>query len=199
MRHADEDVGLRRGEHRFERLHRSPSGLSGMERRPAARVDDPCAGRQPPVGRDLPQPLRLGEHGAAHLAHRCVYSIAAMAEFPWTHRERVRFRDCDPMGHVNNAAYSTYLEQARIAVLGGLEPFILARVEIDFRSELRSGEEIEVRTRCPRIGTRSFDLEHELWAGGRLAAEAKSVLVGYDYGTGSSVPLSDDLRRKLAA
>jgi hypothetical protein len=25
------------------------------------------------------------------------------------------------------------------------------------------------------------------------------VLVGYDYGTGSSVPLSDDLRRMLAA
>ena len=122
-----------------------------------------------------------------------------MAEFPWTHRERVRFNDCDPMGHVNNAAYSTYLEQARIAVLGGLEPFILARVEIDFRAELRAGEEIEIRSRCPRIGTKSFDLEHEVRAGGRLVAEAKSVLVGYDYGRGESVPLSADLRRKLAA
>jgi acyl-CoA thioester hydrolase len=120
-------------------------------------------------------------------------------EFRWTHREHVRFGDCDPMGHVNNAAYSTYLEQARIGVLGGLEPFILARVEIDFRSELRHGEEIEVRTRCARIGTKSFDLDHEIWANGRLAAEATSVLVGYDYGTSSSVPLSDDLRRKLAA
>jgi acyl-CoA thioester hydrolase len=103
------------------------------------------------------------------------------------------------MGHVNNAAYSTYLEQARIAALGGLEPFILARVEIDFRAELRAGEEIEIRSRCPRIGTKSFDLEHELWAGDRLVAEAKSVLVGYDYGKGESVPLSAHLRRKLAA
>jgi acyl-CoA thioester hydrolase len=120
-------------------------------------------------------------------------------EYPWTLREHVRFRDCDPMGHVNNAAYSTYLEQARIAVLGGLEPFILARVEIDFRSELRPGEEIDVRTRCPRVGTKSFDLEHQVWADGRLVAEAKSVLVGYDYGTGTSVRLSEDLRRKLAA
>jgi acyl-CoA thioesterase FadM len=59
-----------------------------------------------------------------------------------------------------------------------VEPFILARVEIDSRSELRPGEEIEVRTRCPRVGTSSFDLEHELWAGNRLAAQAKSVLVG---------------------
>jgi acyl-CoA thioester hydrolase len=120
-------------------------------------------------------------------------------EFPWTQRERVRFRDCDAMGHVNNAVYSTYLEQARIGILGGLEPFILARVEIDFRAELRAGEDVEVRSRCPRIGTKSFDLDHEVWAGDRLVAEAKSVLVGYDYDAGTSVPLTENQRRRLEA
>jgi len=119
-------------------------------------------------------------------------------EFPWTQRERVRFRDCDAMGHVNNAVYSTYLEQARIGILGALEPFILARVEIDFRAELRSGEEVEVRSRCPRIGSKSFDLEHQVWAADRLVAEAKSVLVGYDYEAGTSVPLTENQRRKLS-
>jgi acyl-CoA thioester hydrolase len=118
--------------------------------------------------------------------------VPGAPEFPYVHRERVRFRDCDAMGHVNNAVYSTYLEQARIAVLGALEPFILARVEIDFRSELRDGEEVEIRSRCSRIGTKSFDLQHEIHADGRLVAEAKSVLVGYDYGTQASMPLTDD-------
>jgi len=122
-----------------------------------------------------------------------------VAEFPFTHRERVRFRDCDPMGHVNNAVYSTYLEQARIGVLGGLDPFILARVEIDFRAELRAGEEVEVATRCSRVGTKSFDLEHVVRADGRVVAEAKSVLVGYDYDAGRSVPITDTTRRRLAA
>ena len=122
-----------------------------------------------------------------------------MAEYPWTLREHVRFRDLDAMGHVNNAVYSTYLEQARIGVLGGLEPFILARVEIDFRAELRAGDEIEVLSRCSRVGTKSFDLEHELRADDRVVAEAASVLVGYDYELGESVPLTDDLRRKLTA
>ncbi len=122
-----------------------------------------------------------------------------MPEFPFVHREHVRFRDVDAMGHVNNAVYSTYLEQARIGVLGDLEPFILARVEIDFRAELRSGEQIEVRTRCARVGTKSFELEHQIWTGDRLVADARSVLVGYDYQTGSSVPLSDAQRRRLAA
>ena len=121
-----------------------------------------------------------------------------MASFPHVRIERVRFRDCDAMGHVNNAVYSTFLEESRIDLLGGLVDFILARVEIDFRSELRVGEEIEVRTRCSRVGTKSFELQHEIHAGGRLAAEAKSVLVGYDYDLGQSVPLSDEVRARLA-
>jgi acyl-CoA thioester hydrolase len=120
-----------------------------------------------------------------------------LPEFPYSHRDRVRFRDCDAMGHVNNAVYSTYLEEARIGVLGDLIAFILARVEIDFRSELRAGEEVEVRTRCSRIGTKSFDLEHVIEADGRVVAEAKSVLVSYDYDRGQSVPVPAGLRERL--
>ena len=101
------------------------------------------------------------------------------------------------MGHVNNAVYSTYLEQARIGIMGGLGEMILARVEIDFRAELRAGEDVEVRSTCPRVGTKSFDLEHEIWVGDRRVAQAKSVLVGYDYTAGASVPLSEDQRRRL--
>jgi acyl-CoA thioester hydrolase len=120
-----------------------------------------------------------------------------VAFFPHLHRDRVRFRDCDAMGHVNNAVFSTYLEEARIGVLGDLIDFILARVEIDFRSELRMGEEVEVQTVCSRVGTKSFDLEHVVSAGGRVVAEAKSVLVSYDYERGASVPVPSELRTRL--
>ena len=121
-----------------------------------------------------------------------------MDAFPFVRRERVRFRDCDAMGHVNNAVFSTYLEEARIGVLGGLRPFILARVEIDFRSQLRAGEEIDVGTRCARIGTKSFELEHRIVAGDRVVAEARSVLVAYDYEREESVPVPEELRERLA-
>ena len=121
-----------------------------------------------------------------------------MADLPYVHRDTVRFRDCDAMGHVNNAVYSTYLEEARIGVLGDLIGFILARVEIDFRSELRNGEDVEVRTRCSRIGTKSFDLEHVISADGRVVAEARSVLVSYDYELGASIEVPAKLRRRLA-
>jgi acyl-CoA thioester hydrolase len=119
--------------------------------------------------------------------------------FPFVRRERVRFRDCDALGHVNNAVFSTYLEEARIGMLGELAEFILARVEIDFVSELRVGDDLVIGTRCSRIGAKSFELEHEIHTGDRVAARGKSVLVAYDYERGQSVPLTDELKRTLAA
>ena len=121
-----------------------------------------------------------------------------MSYFPFVVRERVRLRDIDAFGHVNNAVYSTYLEQARLEALGELGSVILARVEIDFRVEIRLGDEVEVHSRCSRIGTKSFDLEHEIRVGDRVAAEAKSVRVGFDYETRRSAALSDELKKRLS-
>jgi len=104
----------------------------------------------------------------------------------FVHREPVRFRDLDSVGHVNNAVYLTYLEQARIAFLsraGGEDPLgmVVARIEIDFRSPARFGETIDVSVTPGRVGNTSFTLHHELRAGDRLIAEASTVLVAYDY------------------
>ena len=121
----------------------------------------------------------------------------------FVHRETVRFRDVDSMGHVNNAVFATYLEQARIAFLSPhgaqVADMILARLEIDFRSPAELGETIEIAVTPARIGTKSFDLEYVLRAGARVLAEAKTVLVAYDYGKASSVELPDDWKARLAA
>jgi acyl-CoA thioester hydrolase len=122
--------------------------------------------------------------------------------FPFVHRETVRFRDTDGMGHVNNAVFSTFLEQARLAWFGAdernpLTDVILARTEIDFRSPVRAGEVVEVGVRPTRLGNKSFELEYQLRAAGRLVAEAKSVLVGYDYERGESMTIPERWRRRL--
>ena len=126
-----------------------------------------------------------------------------MEGFAFVHRERVRFADVDAMGHVNNAVYLTYVEQARIAFVGATTldelAMIVARAEIDFRSPARFGEEIEVGVRPARFGTKSFDLEYELRAGGRLVAEAKTVCVAYDYSRHETIEIPDEWRRLLAA
>jgi acyl-CoA thioester hydrolase len=101
---------------------------------------------------------------------------------------------------VNNALFATYLENARIAFLGrdSYESMILARLEIDFRSPIEFGEEVAVGLRTSRIGSKSFELEYRLCAGERVVADARTVLVGYDYAARRSVELSDAWRRKLA-
>jgi acyl-CoA thioester hydrolase len=127
--------------------------------------------------------------------------------YGFVHREAIRFRDLDALGHVNNAVYLTYLETARVAFMlaqGTAASFddlaiIVARIEIDFRSPLGFEGDVEVGVRPGRFGTKSFDLEYELRASGRLVAEAKSVCVGYDYSRGETVPIPDTWRERLAA
>jgi acyl-CoA thioester hydrolase len=127
--------------------------------------------------------------------------------FPFEHEETVRFSDLDGMGHVNNAVFLTYLEQARLAwfesfgeeELMPLTDIILARTELDFRSPLVFGETVSIGVRPSRLGTKSFELEQELRVGDRLVAEAKSVIVGYDYDAGGSTEVPERWRRRLVA
>jgi acyl-CoA thioester hydrolase len=124
-----------------------------------------------------------------------------MTTFPFVHTERVRFRDCDLLGHVNNAVYLTYLEQARVAFLSPHDAdyteMILARCEIDFRDQVSVGEVVEISLWPTRIGTKSFELGYEMKVGERLVAEAKTVLVAYDYERSESRPIPDAWRKLL--
>jgi acyl-CoA thioester hydrolase len=121
--------------------------------------------------------------------------------FPFVHTERVRFRDCDSLGHVNNAVYLTYLEQARFSFLSArgadYTGMILARCEIDFRDQVSVGEAVDVSLWPTRIGNKSFELSYEMKVGDRLVAEAKTVLVAYDYDRQESRPLPDAWRKLL--
>jgi|SRR5690348_13285310 acyl-CoA thioester hydrolase len=126
------------------------------------------------------------------------------------HRLEVRFRDCDPMGHVNNAVYLTYLEQTRFAhwrsVWGqgapqlppGMPGVILAHVECDYRRPAKYGEVLDVRMRVAAIGRTSFQYEYEIVdESGRSVLAAKTVQVMYDYGSGRPVAIPPDIRGVL--
>ena len=122
---------------------------------------------------------------------------------------RVRFRDTDMMGHVNNAVYLTYFEAGRVeywieitanpAAMQSL-PFILARTEIDFLAEARAAEDLTLGVRVGRLGNKSFDLEYLLVrdADGEAVARGRSVQVMFDYESKQTCPLDDDTRRMIA-
>jgi acyl-CoA thioester hydrolase len=121
----------------------------------------------------------------------------------------IRFNDLDGMGHVNNVVYLTYMEDARIAwwlrVTGrrGIDAvdMILARTEIDYRSPASFGESLEVGVRCASMRRSSFVLEFaiEERKTGRLVAEARKVLVHYDYEAARPVPLTLEVRARIRA
>ena len=129
----------------------------------------------------------------------------------FTHRLEVRFRDCDPLGHANNAVFLTYLEQARFNHWRALWGFgergqndtpgvILARAEIDYRVPAKYGDVLEIRIGLEKIGRTSFTYVYELVdQRGQIVANARSVQVMYDYAVGKPAPLSEALRAKLGA
>ena len=112
----------------------------------------------------------------------------------------IRWRDVDSYLHVNNAVYATYLEEGRekwlahtLGDTGSTWDYVLARVAIDFRRELRLEDEaVVVSCRLERIGTSSLTLKEQIRTlSGELAAESEAVLVARDATSGQSRALTE--------
>ena len=127
-----------------------------------------------------------------------------------THEKRVEIRwsDVDAYQHVNNAVYATYLEECRdewvdaaVGAVGDAWDYVLARVAIDFRRELRlDDEEVVVSCALERIGNSSLTLREQIRTrDGELAAEAEAVLVARDREHGRSRPLTEAERQAFEA
>jgi acyl-CoA thioester hydrolase len=119
---------------------------------------------------------------------------------------QVRFRDIDAMGHVNNAVYATYLEQARTAYFHEVleedlsaVPTVLARLELSYERPITLGQSVTVTVDVPRVGESSLPMEHEILADGERAAVAESVQVFVDPEEGGSAPIPDAIRERIAA
>lgn len=120
---------------------------------------------------------------------------------------QLRFRDLDPMGHVNNAVYLTYCELARTqfymkhAFKRSLHDidFILAHADIDYVSAAEWGDRVEVSVWPSKIGESSFTLSYEIRekTSNRLLATSSSVLVSYDYDKKRTKPIPAEFRRML--
>jgi acyl-CoA thioester hydrolase len=134
-----------------------------------------------------------------------------MSSYQFFHPIEIRYGDLDPQGHVNNAKYLTYMEQARIQYIKNLGLWksnsfldvgiILAEARVTYRVPIQYGTEIKVGVRVSRLGNKSLDMEYSLQdsATGREMANGSSVLVAYDYRSQQTIPIPDDWRLKIAA
>jgi acyl-CoA thioester hydrolase len=126
-------------------------------------------------------------------------------DFPCIARDKLRYGDTDRQGHVNNAVFSTFFETGRVELLFSSETdlmgpdgsFVLARLQIDFRKELKWPGEVEIGTRVVTIGRSSLRFEQAVFNQGDCIATAETIVVLTDVKTRKSRPFSDAARACL--
>ncbi|GGJ50267.1 acyl-CoA thioesterase [Deinococcus roseus] len=119
---------------------------------------------------------------------------------------QIRFGDTDMLGHINNAAYVQYLEVARMQMVQEARKrgipnfnFVLAHISLDFRREIKLGQQVQVETTVVKIGKSSFEMAYQVLADGVVCSTAKSVQVGIDPQAMTSAVLPDAVRGFLTS
>ena len=126
-----------------------------------------------------------------------------------TAKVHVRWDDLDAFGHINNAKYLTYVQEARVDFTwfsrqkNGKSPLladmVVARAEVDYIEPIYDGGmEVDCQIWITRIGNASFEMVYEIIHKGVIRARVKTTQVAVSVETKRSRPLSDEEREFLA-
>jgi acyl-CoA thioester hydrolase len=112
-------------------------------------------------------------------------------------KQYVRWGDLDAFGHVNNATYLVYAQEARYAWSKMLE-MVVARAEVDFVAPIYTGDfYLDIEIWVNKIGNSSFGLTYEMKNGDELVARVKTVQVTVSMDTKKSRLINDAEREFL--
>ena len=126
----------------------------------------------------------------------------------YLNKQFVRWDDLDAFGHVNNAKYLTFVQEARF--LWATEEFsaamressliemVVARAEIDFIEPIYDGGRfVDIEISIEKIGNSSFNMLFTVSDEGKVFAKVKTVQVAVSLDTKKSRPLTDKEREFL--
>jgi len=130
----------------------------------------------------------------------------SLDDFPFRTFDKLRYADTDRQGHVNNAAFSTFLETGRVEFLYHPDrplaadgaSFVIARLTLEFAAEIRWPGQVDIGTAVTRVGNSSLGLYQGLFQNGRCVALADTVIVQMDEQSRASSALSATAREFLA-
>ena len=122
---------------------------------------------------------------------------------------RPRVSETDMIGHINNVSVVAWLEEGRSYMVrdmfrdaapapGRRPPFILRRIEVDYRAQMQFGAEVRVISAVERIGTTSVVIVQEVRQGDSLCVTGRSVLVHFDHDTQRACAIDGPLREGFA-
>lgn len=125
-------------------------------------------------------------------------------DFPLTAYDKLRYADTDRQGHVNNAAFSTFLETGRVeflyseAVSTLIEDatFVIAALDLKFLNEITWPGKVDIGTGILRIGNSSIQIYQQLFQNDNCAATATTTIVQVK--DGKSLPLSTTAKSVLS-
>jgi acyl-CoA thioester hydrolase len=119
---------------------------------------------------------------------------------------RMRWGDMDALGHMNNAVYFRYFEQARISWFDKIgvnyagEGPVLASIQCRFRIPIVYPADLTISVHAGRPRNTSFVLMSEITDQAdrsRVYATAEGVMVWIGLAEGKSRPLPDWLRQEI--
>lgn len=118
-------------------------------------------------------------------------------DYPLKTYDKIRFRDTDKQGHVNNAMFSTFFETGRTEMLylnkkltseGCM--FVLANNNMTLRGEIFWPGTVEIGTCVQKVGNSSIHVFQSLYQNNELVATAETVIVQINQADRKSSPLS---------
>ena len=132
-------------------------------------------------------------------------STPRLEDLPYRLTDNVRYADLDPNQHVNNAVYATYFETGRVTLVKdrsfGLMPpglgWMLVRLDIHFRAELRWPGTVELGLGVAKLGRTSATFDQVVFSEGRCVASAQSVTVLIDENTRKPTKLTEEIIRNF--
>jgi acyl-CoA thioester hydrolase len=132
-------------------------------------------------------------------------STPRLEDFPYRLTDNVRYADLDPNQHVNNAVYATYFETGRVTLMKdrgyGLVPpglnWIMVRLDIHFRAELRWPGTVEMGLGLSKFGRTSVTFDQVVFSEGKCVASAQSVSVLIDETTRTPMRLTSEIVRNF--
>lgn len=113
----------------------------------------------------------------------------------------IAWGDMDALGHVNNARYFDYFQEARIDWLAQLNIVmtentgpVVIQVACTFLKPVIYPATVNIQSSVHSLGNSSMIMDHDLYQGETLMAQGMSKIVWVDYTQNKSVSLPETIR-----